>query len=126
MREYAVNRLPILACESDITSLEAADAYRPAEDVATGQGHLLTLGLSRIPVQESVTIFGSSNIDIRSFALNDEISLLVFHLRLAERLWLEEGRDMRSSKPLDLEDWARRPLREKTLNRVTRLFSLLL
>src|SRR4051794_23102671 len=44
-----------------------------------------------------------------SFALNDEISLQVYHPGLAERVRLEEDRYMRRSLLPDLEDWARRP-----------------
>ena len=46
--------------------------------------------------------------DIRSFAPNDEISLLVYHPGLAERIRREDGTAMRNSTRLDPEDWARR------------------
>ena len=84
------------------------------------------LHAKHLSVDDRVAVIGSSNMDIRSFALNDEISLLVYHPGLAERIRLEEDRYMRDSALLDPEDWARSPTLVKTLNHVARLFSPLL
>jgi cardiolipin synthase A/B len=117
---------------------ERADQFLVGHAQRSYYGELLDAGVSiheyrrnflhakHISIDGRVAIVGSSNMDIRSFALNDEISLLIYHPGLAGRLRLEEGRYLRSSRRLDPEGWARRPLRARTLNRVARLFSPLL
>jgi cardiolipin synthase A/B len=84
------------------------------------------LHAKHLSVDGRVAVVGSSNMDIRSFALNDEISLLIYHPGLAERMRLVEERYIRSSLLLDPEVWKRRSLLKKTLQRVARLFSPLL
>jgi cardiolipin synthase len=117
---------------------ERADQFLVGHAQRSYFGELMDAGVSihqyrrnflhakHLSVDDRVVVVGSSNMDIRSFALNDEISLLVYHPRLVERVRLQEERYMRSSTRLDPEDWARRPPLVKTLNRVARLFSPLL
>jgi len=61
----------------------------------------------------AAAIIGSSNIDIRSFALNEEISLLVYDPEVVARLRVVQERYLAESDPLTLEEWRRRPLVRK-------------
>ena len=50
------------------------------------------LHAKHLSIDDHVALIGSSNMDIRSFARNPEITLLVYHPALAERIRLEEAR----------------------------------
>jgi cardiolipin synthase A/B len=66
-------------------------------------------------------LLGSTNIDHRSFGLNDEVNLLVLSSELGSALTLQFERDLAGSSLLDLAEWRRRSWREKflaTLGRV--------
>ena len=76
-------------------------------------------------VDDEVALIGSSNMDMRSFGLNSEISLMV-----RSRSFVEEMRgveqDYRSiSRELTLEEWLRQPLTATTLDGLARLTSAL-
>lgn len=65
---------------------------------------------------------GSTNFDNRSFRLNDEVNLNVFDRHLAQDQidWFEH--DKRCSKRIELEEWGRRPFKEKLKERAALLF----
>lgn len=60
-------------------------------------------------------LLGSTNIDPRSFGLNDEVNLLVRSDDLASRLRAAFEDDLRHSEQLDFRSWHRRPLVERVL-----------
>jgi len=60
-------------------------------------------------------LLGSTNIDHRSFGLNDEVNLLVLSSQLGSGLALQFERDLAGSALLDLAEWRRRSWREKVL-----------
>jgi cardiolipin synthase len=72
-------------------------------------------------VDELVVSVGSTNFDNRSFRINDEANLNVFDAALALRQIEIFGADWKKSKPVTLDAWQRRPLREKLLERITSL-----
>lgn len=76
-------------------------------------------------VDDEIGVIGSSNMDMRSFMLNFEISLLVFGGdALAEMTRVVDGyRDV--SGELDLETWQRRPWPGRYVDNVARLTSAL-
>jgi cardiolipin synthase len=77
-------------------------------------------------VDEDVALIGSTNIDIRSFALNSEINLLIYDPAvIAEIIRLQED-CFRQSTMLSLEEWRRRPLLHRTVQSVARLADSLL
>ncbi|RSY76559.1 cardiolipin synthase [Sphingomonas koreensis] len=84
------------------------------------------LHAKHMSIDEAVAVVGSSNVDMRSFALNSEISLVLYDreatliLRQIERSRLEQ------SVPLRASDWERRNLARKCAENVARLFSPLL
>ena len=76
-------------------------------------------------IDDDVAIIGSSNMDIRSFSLNAEVSMLVHSREFVDRMRAVEDRYRTSSHELHLEDWLRRPLGEKTWDNLARLTSSL-
>lgn len=77
-------------------------------------------------IDDEVVIVGSSNIDIRSFALNAEASLLIHDAEVAARLRGINERHFAHSDELDREAWARRPLVAKAAQNIARLADSLL
>jgi cardiolipin synthase len=76
-------------------------------------------------VDDEVALIGSSNMDMRSFGLNSEISLMV-----RSRSFVDEMRGIESdyralSTELTLDHWRREPLRSTTLDGLARLTSAL-
>jgi cardiolipin synthase len=58
---------------------------------------------------------GSTNLDNRSFALNEEINLIVYDAAVAGQLEKAFQEDLKHSKRLTYEAWKARPLKEKFL-----------
>ena len=76
-------------------------------------------------VDDDVAVIGSSNMDMRSFGLNLEISLLVRGEEYVQQLRRVED-DYRSfSRELTLEEWKKQPLRSTVLDNLARLTSAL-
>ena len=69
---------------------------------------------------------GSMNIDNRSLALNDEVSVVVFDRRFAAQMDSLFLFDLRSAKELTLRDFERRPLSTRVLEWLATLASSLL
>ncbi len=65
---------------------------------------------------------GSTNFDNRSFRLNDEANLNVLDRRVARALTETFEADRARSRRITLEEWRRRPWREKLLEHTTALF----
>jgi cardiolipin synthase len=56
---------------------------------------------------------GSTNFDIRSFRLNAEASLNVYHHAFAEHLTAVFERDLTRSREITFAEWKRRPLAQR-------------
>ena len=84
------------------------------------------LHAKHLSVDEDICLIGSSNIDLRSFILNSEISLVLFDRRATERLREEQERYFAASDLLSLERWNKRSLASKTIENIARLMSPLL
>jgi cardiolipin synthase len=76
-------------------------------------------------VDDDVTVIGSSNLDIRSFTLNMEVSMLLHGRALVDRMRIVEDRYRAASDELTLDVWARRPLPVRMLDDLARLTSAL-
>ncbi len=76
-------------------------------------------------VDSDVAVIGSSNMDMRSFSLNFEISLMLLGPEVVARMRQVEDRYRAISKPLSLEEWVRRPARLKYVDNVMRLTAAL-
>ena len=67
------------------------------------------------------TSVGSTNFDNRSFRLNDEANLNVLHPDFAQRQIQAFEEDKARARKVDLEQWRRRPLREKLIEHAAAL-----
>lgn len=81
------------------------------------------LHAKHVTVDESVTVIGSSNMDIRSFVLDMESSLMVGGTDFMEKMHEVEDVYRSRSRILTLEEWQRRPWHEAVLDNLCRLAS---
>jgi len=76
-------------------------------------------------IDDDVAVIGSSNMDMRSFGLNMEISLLVRGAEFVDEM-IDVAEKYRSlSRELTLEEWQKQPLRSTVLDNLARLTSAL-
>ena len=84
------------------------------------------LHAKNVSIDEDLAIVGSSNVDLRSFQLNLELSLLlldrpsVFQVIAIQQKWLAE------SELLNAAEWAQRPLPLRVAENIARLFDSLI
>lgn len=76
-------------------------------------------------VDDEVAVIGSSNMDMRSFGLNLEISLLVRGEEYVQQLRAVEDQYRALSRELTLDEWKKQPLRSTVLDNLARLTSAL-
>ncbi|HSS71041.1 MAG TPA: cardiolipin synthase [Casimicrobiaceae bacterium] len=79
-----------------------------------------------VTIDDTIAWIGSSNLDIRSFALNAEIVVLLYDSRVCSRLAVEQERYLRDGEMLELESWRRRSHAVKVAENLARLLSPLL
>jgi cardiolipin synthase len=78
-----------------------------------------------LTIDDEVAIVGSSNMDMRSFGLNLEISMLVRGEEFVAQMREVEDQYRSVSRELTLEEWQRQPLRSTVLDNLARLTSAL-
>jgi cardiolipin synthase A/B len=76
-------------------------------------------------IDDHVAIIGSSNMDMRSFGLNMEISMLVRGEEFVREMRDVEAEYRSLSRELTLEEWEKQPLRSTVLDNLARLTSAL-
>jgi cardiolipin synthase A/B len=76
-------------------------------------------------VDEEVAVLGSSNMDMRSFGLNYEVSLMILGPDIVTRMRTVEDVYRESSRELTLEEWKRRSYISRYLDNVMRLTAAL-
>jgi cardiolipin synthase len=74
-------------------------------------------------IDDDVAIIGSSNMDMRSFSLNLEISVMVHGRTFVDDLRALEQQYRDVSRELTLEEWQQRPMRSVVLDNLARLTS---
>ena len=84
------------------------------------------LHAKHITMDDDVALLGSTNMDIRSFALNAEINLVVYDPGLVSRLQEIQQRYFAQSERLSAEAWRQRALGWKVLQNSARLADSLL
>ncbi|WP_423920893.1 cardiolipin synthase [Frigoribacterium sp. 2-23] len=72
-------------------------------------------------VDDDVAVVGSSNMDMRSFSLNFEVSLMVRGSEFVDELRLVEEDYRAKSREVTLEEWLARPAAVQVLDNVARL-----
>ncbi|SDQ69328.1 cardiolipin synthase [Curtobacterium sp. UNCCL20] len=76
-------------------------------------------------IDDEVAVIGSSNMDMRSFSLNLEVSVMVRGRRFVNALREVQGAYKEHSFELSLDAWETRPRRSKVLDNVARLTAAL-
>ena len=76
-------------------------------------------------IDDEVAVIGSSNMDMRSFQLNMEVSLMVRGREFVDEMRRVEEGYRKDSRELSLEDWMKQPLRSTVLDNLARLTSAL-
>ena len=79
-----------------------------------------------IMIDELISVIGSTNIDIRSFQLNAEASLILYDEKVANMLDEEQYKNIAASDRLTPESWNQRPRPVKLVENIVRLVSPLL
>jgi len=72
-------------------------------------------------IDEEVAVIGSSNMDMRSFSLNYEISVMLHGRHIVTKLREVEETYREQCTELTLDEWLTRPLRSKVLDNTARL-----
>ncbi|GAA3867109.1 cardiolipin synthase [Leifsonia kafniensis] len=78
-----------------------------------------------LSIDDDVAVIGSSNMDIRSFALNSEVTLLVRGASFVAQMRAVEQGYRDAGRVLTLEEWDREPAKATFLDGVARLTSAL-
>ncbi|CAN5340373.1 cardiolipin synthase [soil metagenome] len=81
----------------------------------------IVLHAKHFTIDDEVAVIGSSNMDMRSFSLNFEVSLLVRGRRIVDSLREVEDDYRSHSRELLLDEWLQRPVRSQLLDNVSRL-----
>ncbi|MDQ0754961.1 cardiolipin synthase [Arthrobacter sp. B3I4] len=76
-------------------------------------------------VDDEVAVLGSSNMDMRSFSLNLEVSVMMLGEDIVQRIRAVEDTYRGISRELKLEDWRKRPMGVKYVDNVARLTATL-
>lgn len=84
------------------------------------------LHAKHLSVDDSVALIGTSNLDIRSFALNAEVMLMIYDRGVTAQLAAEQERYFANSRLMSLAEWRRRPFGRKVAQNLARLLSPLL
>jgi cardiolipin synthase len=74
-----------------------------------------------ITIDDDIAVVGSSNLDIRSFQLNLEVSLMIYDPDVVRKLHLLEETYLGKSEALDLAKWQLRPIGNRILDNLARL-----
>lgn len=78
-----------------------------------------------LTVDDEIAVIGSSNMDMRSFGLNLEVSMLVRGEEFVAEMRAVEDGYRALSRELTLEEWMQQPLRSTVLDNLARLTSAL-
>lgn len=76
-------------------------------------------------IDDEVAVIGSSNMDMRSFGLNLEVTLLARGAEFVSQLRAVEDQYRSLSRELTLDEWMQQPLRSRVLDNLARLTSAL-
>ncbi len=78
-----------------------------------------------VTIDDGVAVIGSSNLDIRSFELDQEISLVMYDKKVVRQLRAIEQRYMEGSSQVNAYSWTRRPFYLRSLDNLARLTAAL-
>ena len=84
------------------------------------------LHAKHITIDDTMALIGSTNMDIRSFALNEEVNLLIYDAAVVAGIRAIQEGAMAQSERLTRESWARRSPWAKVVQNTARLLDSLL
>ncbi len=84
------------------------------------------LHAKNVAIDGAIGIVGSSNVDLRSFQLNEEVSLLLHDSGEIQRLEAIQSAYIKASDPIDLAVWRARPRFRRLFENIARIMSPLL
>jgi cardiolipin synthase len=135
---YAVTTAAQRGVDVELFVSEQSDQFMVGHAQASYYRALLTAGVTiylypepfvlhskHFTVDDQVAVISSSNMDLRSFALNYEISLMLLGPPVVERVREVEDHYRALSRVLTLDEWDRRPARKTYLDNVMRLTAAL-
>jgi len=135
---YAVTTAAQRGIEVELFVSEQADQFMVGHAQASYYRQLLEAGVriwlypapavlhaKHFTIDDDVAVIGSSNMDMRSFALNYEISMLLLGREIVDRMRLIEDGYRALCRELTMEEWSQRPRRLKYVDNVMRLTSSL-
>ena len=76
-------------------------------------------------IDDETSIIGSSNLDIRSFLLDLEVTMICYDKSVTKQLARVTEKYLARSKPVTLKNWMKRPVRLVVLDNIARLTSAL-
>lgn len=127
-RGVAVTLIVPLRCDSRLVQYASASYFSDLlaagvriERFAGGLLHTKSM-----VVDGEFAVFGTVNLDLRSFHLNFELSTLLYDRDFAQRLLALQRSYLKQCQPLDAHDWARRGLSRRILENAAQLASPLL
>ena len=85
----------------------------------------ILLHSKHISIDDDIAVIGSSNLDIRSFQLNLEVTLVCYDPHVVADLRQIEACYLLKSKAVNLKEWETRPVRERLFENISRLTAAL-
>ena len=85
----------------------------------------ILLHSKHITIDDDIAVIGSSNMDIRSFQLNLEVTLICYAPGVVAALRQVEAKNLSRSNAVNLEEWETRSTREKLYENISRLTAAL-
>ncbi len=85
----------------------------------------ILLHSKHITIDDDIAVIGSSNMDIRSFLLNLEVTLICYAPSVVAALRPVEARNLSRSNAVNLEEWETRSTREMFYENISRLTAAL-
>jgi cardiolipin synthase len=85
----------------------------------------ILLHSKHITIDDDIAVIGSSNLDIRSFQLNLEVTLVCYDPAVVAQLRQIEATYINKSRLVYLDEWKTRSVKEKLFENITRLTSAL-
>ena len=76
-------------------------------------------------IDDDIAMIGSSNMDVRSFELNYECSLMIYDPRIVARLTDIQAHNLSESHSLTKAAWSKRTVKNTLLDNIARLTSAL-
>ncbi len=83
----------------------------------------ILLHSKHLTIDDDIAVIGSSNMDIRSFALDLECVVVLYDKTVVKDLQKVQTKDLKRSTPLNLKRWQNRSLKHKFIEGIARLTS---